>query len=117
MIRKILNLLTNTKFVIALIVLSALIVIFGIVLILSASTSNPDLPEVVQNVEPADTSFNDSLQTTESLINSNTESAPSPSSDSRQLERGSEAWCEDMLTKANDDWSEADTQLFAQKCI
>lgn len=117
MINKLLALLTSTKFVIALIILSAAIVIFGVVLILS--TPNPDLAAtqaVQSNEQVAEPSFSESLQTTESLIVNSTRSAQ-VSSSGIDLERGSEAWCEGMLVKANDDWSEADTQLFAQKCI
>src|SRR5690606_32575328 len=88
MMNKLVNLLTNTKFAIALILLSVLIIIFGMFLI-SASTSETDLPEFVQPVEPsADTSFSDSLQQTESFINANTQSMPSSSSNAEQLERG-----------------------------
>jgi len=119
MMNKLLTLLTSTKFVIALIILSAAIVIFGIVLIISAPTpDDTGLPETVQGAEPvAEPSFEDSLQTTESLIINSTQTTPNSSSNVTNLERGSEAWCEDMLVKANDQWNEADTQLFAQKCI
>ena len=118
MINRILNLLTNTKFVIALIALSLLIVIFGIVMVVSTSPENTESPEVVQNGEPTvDTSFADSLQQTEELIDANAQSVLASSADVVQLERGGEAWCEAMLVKAGSEWNEADTQLFAQKCI
>ena len=35
----------------------------------------------------------------------------------RLLVRGSEAWCESMMAKPDADWNDADTRLFAQKCL
>lgn len=92
------------KYVYALIVASLLMIAFGVYLISQQSTPEP---------EPA----------TQPPRDLGVIPAPVPKEQSNSEvpevtpERGTEDWCDFMLQKANDLWSEEDTKTFADKCI
>ncbi len=92
------------KFVYALIVASLLVIAFGVYLIVQQPAPEPKpttQPPRSLGVIPA--------PVPEEQGNSEVpEVAPEP---------GSEAWCDFMLQKANELWSEEDTKTFADKCI
>lgn len=92
------------KYVYALIIASLLMIVFGLYLISQQPAPEPKpvtQPPRSLGVIPApvpDEEGNSEVP----------EVAPEP---------GSEAWCDFMLQKANELWSEEDTKTFADKCI
>lgn len=92
------------KYVYALIVASLLMIAFGLYLISQQPAPEPE--PVAQ--PPRDLGVVPAPVPEEESNSEVPEIAP---------ERGSEAWCDFMLQKANELWSEEDTKTFADKCI
>lgn len=96
--------------------LSVGMVIIGILLILVVPNNNSPV------VSPRETTDNQSslineLDETESLIINANKNSSDTLTGNRNVERGSEAWCEVMMETPDADWNDPDTRLFAQKCL
>lgn len=92
------------KFVYALIVASLLVIAVGLYLISQQPVPEPE--PVTQ--PPRDLGYIPAPVPKENSASEIPEVAP---------ELGSEAWCDAMLQKANELWTEEETKLFAAKCI
>lgn len=95
--------------------LSLLMLLVGAMLIMQTPPAPPE--NVPVNNQQDDMSLIRSLDDTETIINSATKGAVQAAPDDERLVRGSEPWCEAMMLKPDAEWNEADTHLFAQKCL
>lgn len=108
--------------IIILLGVSVLVVALGIFLILTAKQHDVQSGEVANGVgHSSQASFKESLEESRGLIITASERTGSgdinDAQGSSRLVRGSEEWCEFMMEKNNNQWSEADTQLFGLKCL
>lgn len=113
---KLAALLQANKLLFAVFGLSVLMLIVGATLIARAPDISPEPAPPVVNQDD-DLSLIQSLDDTEDIINNANRNGVNPLPDDTRLVRGSEAWCESMMAKPDADWNDADTRLFAQKCL
>ncbi|MGM8228853.1 DUF3012 domain-containing protein [Cellvibrio sp. ARAG 10.3] len=113
---KLTTILQGNKLLFVVFGLSVLMLIVGAMLIARTSDISPEPAPTPANQDD-DLSLIQSLDDTEDIINNASRNGVNPLPDDTRLVRGSEAWCESMMAKADTDWNDADTRLFAQKCL
>lgn len=113
---KLTAILQGNKLLFAVFGLSVLMLIVGAILIVRAPDISPEPAPTPANQDD-DLSLIQSLDDTEDIINNASRNGVNPLPDDTRLVRGSEAWCESMMAKPDADWNDADTRLFAQKCL
>ena len=109
-------LLRSNTFLFVVLGLSVLMLVIGIFLIARAPDIAPQ-PAATEMSQEDDLSLIQSLDDTEEIINNASRNGVNPLPDDNRLVRGSEAWCENMMAKPDAEWNDADTRLFAQKCL
>lgn len=109
-------LLRSNTFLFVVLGLSVLMLVIGIFLIARAPDIAPQ-PAATEMSQEDDLSLIQSLDDTEEIINNASRNGVNPLPDDNRLVRGSEAWCENMMAKPDAEWKDADTRLFAQKCL
>lgn len=127
---KIVSVLKDNKLITVVIAASLLTLLVGVVLIITApepaDTAHESVPRQHEPLakEPE---FSEDVITSADHASSLIKELSQPADESQapmtnqapavNVVRGSEDWCEAMMLKSDADWSEADTQLFAQKCL
>ncbi|HSX84255.1 MAG TPA: DUF3012 domain-containing protein [Cellvibrio sp.] len=109
-------LLRSNKFLFVVLGLSVLMLVVGLLLIARAPDIAPQ-PAASEAPQEDDLSLIQSLDDTEEIINNASRNGVNPLPDDNRLVRGSESWCEHMMAKPDAEWNDADTRLFAQKCL
>lgn len=130
--KKLLDILTSSRFLFVLVGLSLLVIVIGLWLVQSAATTPsaapaavetdiplPPLPEITEE-GPADL---ERLQT--ALASMSAGIIPMDHGLSKEdiakalaeAEPRSEAWCDLLLLTEDQDWTENQTQVFAESCI
>ena len=130
MASKIVSVLKDNKLITVIMAASLLTLLVGVALIITAPEPINSVPEssppqnellatepefsedVITSAERASGLIHELSQSTDQSQTPVASQAPAVN-----ITRGSEEWCEAMMSKADADWNEADTQLFAQKCL